>query len=783
VAQIYDIGQTADVNYIAMDYVDGETLSQRIARGPLDVDELIKVGVGVCEALEEAHSRGIVHRDIKPANIMISRKGRIKVLDFGIARIDPAHDESTVRSLTSPGAVVGTVKYMSPEQVHGRTADHRSDLFSLGVVLYQAATGRLPFNGNSGFEILQKITQADPPPMQPVQPALERIIRLCLQKDPEKRPQSASEVERMLKSCQVEAGPETKSGALPVGLLSNALFASIALGILVVVIALVWLARSRPAPNVQAARRNLVILPVHFLNPSPEGNAFSDGLMETVTARMIDIAGRRGIDVAASQEVRVRHVEKLDDARTELGANLVVEGTLQGEGKSLRMNWTLIDVESRRSIRADTFTMDKSDTFAVQDTVVEKLARLMDVPLGPADHPPLPDRQTQIAGAYDFYLQGMGYLQNDLPENLDNALKVFNEALMLDPDYALAYAGIGETYWRRYEVTKDTNWVDPARQNCEHALALDEKPAEPHRCLGLVENGTGHYEKAVVEFQHAIDRQPNDDITYSGLATAYARLNQPKAAEDTYRKAISLRPYYWAGYNRLGAYYLSKADYVAAEGMFQQVVRLVPDSYRGYNNLGVMYFYEGHNDKAIEAFQKSMHLKPNYMAASNLGALYSYNEDYPGAAKAFDQALKLNGADHIVWGNLGTALSKTNDPNGARAAFLHAVDLAEKERKLNPRDAKVLVDLAFYYAEAGQKSKSQPLLKQALGLSDSPTVMFRAALVYEANLGMRDEALVWLRKAVEKGYSWNEIEKASTLKELRNDPRFKQIKQESQQKH
>lgn len=781
VAQIYDIGQFEEANYIAMEYIDGETLAQRAARGPLDFEELIKVATGVCEALDEAHSCGIVHRDIKSANIMISRKGRVKVLDFGLARVDPLHSESTVRSLTAPGTVVGTVRYMSPEQVFGHSVDYRSDLFSLGVVLYQAATGRLPFDGRSTFDILQKITHADPPPMQLERPDLEATIRHCLQKDPDKRPQSAMKILEALKAGQTGTKSATGVDGLPAPPMPTAQLAVLAASILVMLFALLWFVRMRsaPPPDRQAARKNLVILPVRFLNPSPDSKAFSDGLMETVTAKMIDLAAQRGIDVAAAEEVRARHVDKLDDARTELGANLVVEGTLQADEKSLRVNWTLIDAAARRPLRADTFTMNKSDSFAVQDTVVERLAKLIDVPLKPSDIQALHDSQTQVAGAYDFYLQGVGYLQNyDRPENLDNALKVFQEALRLDPDYALAYAGIGETYWRRYDETKDTKWVDQARKNCEHALALDRKPSEPHTCLGLVENGTGHYEKAVVEFQYAIERKPNDDTAYSGLAAAYDRLNDPKNAEATYQKAISLRPNYWAEYNRLGGYYATKARYADAVRMFQQVVALVPDSYRGYSNLGGMYFYQGKVPEAIQALEKSMSLKPNYLAASNLGTVYSFSEDYANAAKAFEAALKLNDSEYVVWGNLGFALRLVNDSAGARKAFLHAIDLAELKRKLNPRDAKTLVNLGMYYGNVGQKSESQPLLEQALVLApDNPTIMFKAALVYESELGMRDVALSWLEKAVERGYSWKEIDKASSLKELRSDPRFKALRQ------
>jgi tetratricopeptide (TPR) repeat protein len=785
VVQIYDIGETDKVSYIAMEYIDGETLAHRITtRGRLDPAEVVRIGIGVCEALDEAHTRGIIHRDIKSANIMLTRKGVVKVLDFGLAKFGITNSDSTVATgLTTTGAVVGTVSYMSPEQVVGGSLDHRSDLFSLGVVLYQAATGNLPFEARSTFQILEKIVRAEPDPAEIEPAALKDIVRRCLEKDPIRRPQSAAEVLELLRPCLPSSKEHRTVVARPSSV--GRKFGIAAL-VLVVILAGVLLRLPRPGgpgPN-PTARQNLVILPVRLITDNVESRAFSDGLMETVTAKLIEFAGQQNIDIAATSEVQSRHVQKLEDARTELGATLVVEGTLQESGNSVRSNWTLTDVSNRRLVRADSFTLDKSDPFALQDRVVEGLARLLDLPLTTADLQALHERPTQTAGAYDLYLHGRGYLQNyDHPENLDNAIRVFQETLDRDPNYALAYAGIGEAYFRKYELTNNTQWMDPARQNCEHALAMDEMPAEPHTCLGLVENAAGRYEKAVLEFQHAITREPNDESAYIGLAGAYDHLNDKQNAEDAYRKAISVRPSHWATYSRLGAYYSSKSRYADAERMFQQVIALVPDSYRGYSNLGVTYFYEGKNAQAIDAFEKSMSLKPNYLAASNLGTLYSFSQDYTRAAKAFEQAIALNGSDYVVWGNLGTARSHINDSAGARAAFLRAIELAEAKHKLNPRDAKVVVDLAEYYAHSGEKNKSGPLLEQALALApDSATVLFRAAIVYEAELGSRDEALKWLKKAAEKGYSWKEIDTASSLRNLRSDPRFKQLQQGSKNK-
>ena len=258
----------------------------------------------------------------------------------------------------------------------------------------------------------------------------------------------------------------------------------------------------------------------------------------------------RKFQVATVTDLRARNVGDATDAREQLGANVVLTGSLQYSDKSVRITCVLIDTRSGRQLRTETFVVDSLNSIAVRDRVVAAAVRMVGLNLKPEERSVLAGHETQQPGAYDFYLQARGYLLNfDRIENLDSAISVFRSALEIDRRYALAYAGLGEAYWRKHELTGAAIWVEPARAACEGALGINANLSEPHACVGMVLNGTGRYEKAVSEFGVALDIEPTNDLSYLGLATAYEKLGRSEDAERTYRRAIELRPHYWGAYN------------------------------------------------------------------------------------------------------------------------------------------------------------------------------------------------------------------------------------------
>lgn len=402
---------------------------------------------------------------------------------------------------------------------------------------------------------------------------------------------------------------------------------------------------------------------------------------------------------------------------------------------------------------------------------------MLEVVAQPPEQESLKRYGTQIPGAYDFYLQGQGYLQGyDRAENLDSAVTVFQHAIALDPQYALAYAGLGEAYWQKYASSKDSQWVSTARGACERALNVDAQLVAGHVCLGRIDSGTGEYEKAVQEFERSVLVDPTSDEAYRGLAAAYQNLGMPLAAEQTYRRAIALRPQYWSGYNFLGSFYFTQARYAEAASMFLQVVALAPDSFRGYANLSAAYYYGGHYQEAIKAAHRSIAIRPTQGAYTNLGSANFYLRRYDQATQAYEEAVSLNPKDYVLWWNLadGYYFQPGKQPRAARA-YQQTISLASQVLQVNRRDSYALGVLAYSNAMLGNRKRALDYVTE--GLKETPEdaeMRFKAALVY-TQLGDATRALDWLKKSLDVGFSPTIVRDTPNFDALRADPRFKTL--------
>jgi serine/threonine-protein kinase len=523
---------------------------------------------------------------------------------------------------------------------------------------------------------------------------------------------------------------------------------------------------------------NLAILPFEPVGASIDRQFFSQGLTEAVTRQLSRLTLNRRFQVATNDDVLTRHVRSSTEARDQLGANLVLTGSLQYSGSTVQVTCRLIETRTGRAIRSETFAVDASNPAAMQDLVSHAGIRMMELNVKP-DEQDSPGRgQPPSPTAYDFYLQARGYLLNyDRLESLDSAVAVFRKALEIDPRYALAYAGLGQAYWRKHELTGASLWVEPARGACESALGIDPRGSEGHTCLAMVLSGTGVYDRAAREFAMALDLEPTNDLACQGLATAYEKLNRPAEAERTYRRAIELRPHYWAAYNTLGGYYYRIGRYDDALTMFQRVVDLAPDSFRGYSSLGALYFTKDRLDEAAAAFNKSLAIKPNYVAASNLGTLYYFEGKYRQSVDAFRQALSFDQGNYQVWGNLAGALGSLGDRAGAAAAYTRERELVRERLSVNPRDPVLHLALAQCDAALGDLVSARASLAQVVKAAPTdPEMLFDIAVLYEFWFHERDPALKWLAKAIDGGQSWREIDRSPYLVELRKDPRFQQLR-------
>jgi tetratricopeptide (TPR) repeat protein/TolB-like protein/predicted Ser/Thr protein kinase len=791
IAGVYDVLEANGEMFVVMEYVEGVTLRQRLAQ-PLSLAEFFGIAAQCISALAAAHQQGIVHRDIKPENIMLAGDGQVKILDFGVAKQLPrAEDVETLLSLTSTsGSFSGTPAYMAPETLLEKEPDPRADIFSLGVVFYEALSGRHPFHGENFVATTGRILHETPPPLSKANPKvpaeLERIVAKMLAKNPAERYATSADLLVDLRAAE----RAMQSGAPHAAVLPQARpgVAARRRGWAIAAIAILAVAGLSLIPQVRhrlpwfgrptfAGPKSVVVLPFHPVNPSQENQAFCDGMTEMLTVKLTQLTATHQLQVMPARDVRTRRVASAEEARKELGAGLVLEGSLDRSGSMARVNYALVDTASLRQVRAETITADASDPFALQDRVAEGVVEMLALELKPKERQQLQARDTQVAGAYDLYLQGRGYLQNyDKPENVDNAIRAFQQAIAFDPKFGLAQAALGEAYWQKYSSSKDSQWVVHAREACARAKSLESNHAAAYVCSGTLNNGTGEYKSAIADFQRAIELEPTSDDAYRGLAYAYEQLKDFDQAERTYRRAIEVRPHYWADYNWLGTFYFRRSRFPDAIEAFKKVVELAPESFRAYANLGAPYLRMGLYAEAIAAFERSVAIRPNAIGYSNLATAYFHQRRYADAARTFEEAVKLRPQDYELWWNLGDAYYWTPGRRaGATVAYKKSIELAGGNLKVNPRDTRVRTVRAMCYAMLGEKRPALADLAESLKVMPGDQEVRQAAALVYNQLGDTGKALEWLEKALAAGYSARLIRDTPNFDNLRTDPRFQDL--------
>jgi serine/threonine-protein kinase len=792
ICTIYEVGEQEGEMFIAMEYVEGRPLSDFLRDGGMAVETVLRYARQISGALEHAHERGIVHRDLKPANVVVTADGTAKILDFGLAkRNDPEQlqRQTTQAAPTESSAgLTGTLPYMSPEQLQGEETGPRSDIWSLGVMLYELASGSRPFRGENLYRLCTAIIQDAMPALPGNVPAgLAAVIKRCLQKEPARRYQRASELRAALEALEISGLAAMAPPARPVSTERNtALWVAVAVALVILALgsALLWrnkggVENSRTPPISVPERVQLAVLPPVSATGSEE-SAFNDGLVETLTSRLTVLTQKHPLAVIPASEIRARKVTTLDAARAEFGVNLGLVITVQHAAEKERVNYSLVDATSHQQLRGGTITASRGDPFALQDQVSASITEALELQLQPQEKRALQAHGTTEPAAYDFYLQGRGYLQDYVKsENVENAIKVFNYALKKDPAFAAANAGLGEAYWRKYQLTHDKAWANAAMENCRKGAERDPALAAAHICLGRVLLATGNYEKAVAEYNQGLELEPTNDTAHAGLADLYEHVNRLDDAERTFKQAIAVRPNYWATYNWLGLFYQRHARYEDAGEMYLHVISLAPDSFTGYYNLGGVRTLQGKYTEAIPLLQRSLEIRKTANGTSNLGTAYFQLHRYADAAAAFEQATQIDPKNYVMWGNLGDAYYWAPGRRAeARAAYGKGIALGEEELRVNPRNADVLSSVAMYYAMRGERKPALENLDAALHLNPkNPGLLFNAGIVYE-QLDEAERALDALEKAVAGGISAATLRDTPNFDGLRANPRFLRLIQQ-----
>ncbi len=769
-------------HFISMEYIDGTTLREKMKSGDLSLSTVLAYAKGITSALSAAHEKGIVHRDIKPENIMVDTEDRIKVTDFGLARVNGTHN------LTKEGRIIGTMAYMSPEQLQYGEVDERSDLFSVGIVLYEMLTGIHPFEGEyeqaTGFKLVNE--NPDPPSaIRPgIPPGIEEIVLRCLEKECDKRYQSARDLTTELEgesSWPLGIAAERKNGhkliSYPFRLKRNP-WLWVAAGILILALG-GWLYTLNSGTELPA-EKHIAVLPFNNFSPETIPAGISDGMTEIVTSKITRMETQQGaLWVVSSSEIRREQVSSPSDAVRLFGVNMAVTGSLHLVGDRFSMTINLVDGTTLRQIRSEVIERDWGGTdFAqFQDDVLETLDEMLELELGSSDFETILAGSSEDPRAYQLYIEGKGALSRfEDPEKIDEAIDLFEEAVEHDPGYALAYAGLAEAHWRKFDLTRETKWTEFARRYAGEAMELSNDLPEVYITLALINNGMGRYNETL-EILNSLDEE--ESSRYDALiqkAEAYRGLGQLEEAEKTYQLAIEQKKNYWGGYHTLGVFYFQNSRWEEAAEAFRIVTELTPDNVRGFNNLGGVYMAMENNEQAIQAFERSLEIRPSQHTYLNLGSLYFYQKNYTEASRVYEQATKIAENDYRTWGYLGTAYYWAGEDSAKMQQSLErAIELVEQELEINPNDQALLRHLASYHILLGNTGTGKNLVEELTALpnldADSQGMIGN---LYEL-LGEREMALEWIEKALDNGYRVELLKDLEGIQDLLEEPEMQEL--------
>ncbi len=594
IAHVYDVGEQDGTHFIAMEYVEGENLRELVTRGPLDVDRIVEFGAQIASALEEAHARGVVHRDIKSANAVVTPKGQVKVLDFGLARrdrdgADLLSSQHVTEARTQAGLVLGTVPYMSPEQALGKDLDARTDLFSLGVVLYELATGRLPFVGNTATQTIDQICHGTPAELgssrKDVPAELERIVRKCLEKDRDRRYASARDLVVDLRNLQRDrtsgTGPVAvaprRTSRRPLVIAAAVLLAVAALGA-----GLYFRASARGA-----SIGSVAVLPFENATGDPANEYLCDGISESLINKLSTLPGLRVISRTSAFALKGRKLGPAEIGRT-LGVDALLLGSLAQRGTSLAITAELVNVRDDRQLWGEKYSRSADDVLKVEGEIAATIARTLRGQLSGEEQQKLARGATADPEAYRLYLKGRDSAAGTVVE-MDKSIDYLQQAVARAPDFALAHASLAEAYTRQ-AFLRGSGREEPAgkaRAAVQRALELDPDLAEAHAALGsILFYFEWDWAGAEAEFQRALALNPGSRIVqedYGYFLSAMGRLDEGLAHT---REAALLDPLSVGPVHDIGINYLARRDFDQAAASFRHAIEIDPNWTWGYIKLG-----------------------------------------------------------------------------------------------------------------------------------------------------------------------------------------------------
>lgn len=776
VCRVFDIGHhrqaSEEIVFLTMELVPGETLAARMARiGRIGRQEALAIAMELCTALGAAHQAGVLHRDFKPGNVMLigaGEKTHAVVMDFGVARWLGDGNSSASTALTEAG-IFGTPAYMSPEQIQGKELSAASDIYSLGLVLYEMATGTRPFREQSPWgEALKRLTLDPPEPRATVSdldPAWNRTIMRCLNRDPSRRYSSTHEVSAALQGANAGGGIKR-----------HPWIAAFAACVILVSSGAVFTLRGRIFEPSLPAEKHIAVLPFKFDGADPANQARAYGLSESLTEDISRLPGLGASTwVVPWRAVRDRPAGDESHAGPSLGANLLVTGALELRNGRLHLAAKIEDAGSLKTLRSEVIEVPETDITSMEDKLVERVAAMLRLPAVPASHQLSQIHDPPAPGAYEFYQEGKGYLQRRTAEDNDQAIILFERAVKKDPKFALAIASLAVAYEWRYHNTKNIQWLEKARAASSQAMSLDDKLSTAYVASGLILQDSGDLQGAIRAFEQAESLDPANEEVRNLLSVAYDQAGKLLEAETLLKEAVNRSPANWVCYNDLAAFYYRHQQYALAEPLFRAATELAPGNPKAFYNLGGVYAVQGKNKEAEAILLQAIAIKPAAGAYSNLGTVLRAEGRYADSAAMLEKAVELVPNDYRLWLNLGNAYALADNQEQADKAYQRAVDEIQKALALSPRDNQLLEALALNYANLRQKDNAILTLQKLSGPSaQTPDVLFNSALVYEL-VGERGRALSALQAAVRAGLPLARIQTTSTFDRLRADARYSSV--------
>ena len=750
---IHEIDQTDFLQFIASEFIDGETLRSRMRQQPLKLGEILEISIQIASALSAAHTAGIVHRDIKPENVMLRSDGFVKVLDFGLAKLsgqssaESLDPEAPTRHIvnTEPGIVMGTAIYMSPEQARGIAVDARTDIFSLGVVVYEMVAGCLPHEGSTSNDVLASIlSEKQPHPLarfsRDVPAELERIVSKTLRKEREQRYQTVNDLRLDLMSLKQQLEFEAKlehtiqpqretnrAAALTVNHVAKGSAAASAaqvtssakstiiqlkrhkvaavIAALLLIVGGAWLVLSLRARNSEVGIHSIAVLPFQNKSGNADSEYLSDGLAESLIYRLSQLPN---LKVSPTSSV-IRYKGKETDVKTiarELGVGAVMTGRIAQRGDDLTISVELVDIGNNKLLWGEQYDRKMSDLLATQREIAEAITQKLQLKLTGSDARGSIKRNTDNNDAYQFYLKGRFYFARRTEEELQRSIEAFDQAIKLDPNFALAYVGKAESY----AVMPSFGYMSPkeampqAKTAMAKALELDSELAEVHTILALIAASYDwNWTEAEREFKRAIELDPN-------LALAHFR-------------------YAWTYLSPMGRH-----DEAIAE--MKRAMELEPLSLQQGANFASIYTYARQFDLAVEQAKKTHELDPDFFGA-RVWLAHAYN---------------------------------------AKGMYAEAIAICEKSLQRDPTRQSLLRALGIAYAKTGRRSEAEGVIKKLKDIARTQYVLsYYVATIYAA-LGERDKALVELEEAyTERDWFVSRIKVDPFVDSLRDDPRFQDL--------